>query len=103
MKSVLAVKMSPPPFERASVVPDPTVTVAGALTKSVFSVMLAGIVTVAAVLRVAVSAAVCGTPSDQLAASAHEPVFPPIQMEFAADTALTVAKVKRTAAHDLRT
>ena len=103
MKSVLAVKMSPPLFERASVAPEAIVTVAGALTKSVFSVMLAGIVTVAAVLRVAVSPAVCGTPSDQLAASAHDPAAPPIHVAFTAETPRTTVKHKRAAEHKLRT
>ena len=64
VKSALATRISLPPFERASVAPAATVTVAGALAKIVFSVMLAGIVTTAGVLKVAVSDAACGTPSD---------------------------------------
>jgi hypothetical protein len=87
-----ATRTSPPPFENASVAPEATVIVAGAVVVSVLTVMLEGIVMVTAFVSVAVSLAVCGIPADQLPASVQEPAEPPIHVESSAKTAVDTSK-----------
>jgi hypothetical protein len=96
----LAVKTSPPAFEKASVAPVATVTVPVALKVSAFSVMLVGTVIVADVLIVAVSLAVCGMPADQFPALVQMPDEAPIHVESSArrgvETSNTTVALRET-------
>lgn len=92
VRSALAVRTSPPLFEKASVAPGATVTDEGALTVRVLSVMLAGILTATGSLIVAVSPAACGMPADQLAAVFQLPVEPPTHVESNARALVDISR-----------